>query len=255
MTTSRLVRRSVAAFAAATAAAALAFVPAGSAQADVAGLYRAIGNADASYTGPTLGGACNLAVPGSDSVQSAQKHFSHGTRSASVNLDATFVSSDDPADTTRVKGHVDSTLTLRKHNKDLQSFALGVGGTVSVHHAVSGSLCSASGTVAGVTQVTFTEHKVGRFTLTRDTKKPNSVSEVALVNVKTRKIVSFDIFIGSQSHETSRALLKPGTYELIQTEAGITAGQSGILSKSGAPRTAKAALTIHLSGEFKPVKR
>jgi hypothetical protein len=254
MTTSRLARRSVAVLAATGATAALAFVPAGSAQADVAGLYGAIGSANATYTGTTVGGACNLAVPGSDSVDSPVRHFSHGTRAASVNLDATFISSDNPADTTRVKGHVDSTLTLKKHNKDLQSFALGVGGTVSVHHAVSGSLCSASGTVAGATQVTFTEHRKGWFTLTRDTRKPNSVSEVALVNLKTQKIVSFDIFIGSQSHETSRALLKPGKYELIQTEGGITAGENGLFLKSGAPRTARATLTIHISGEFKPVK-
>ncbi len=254
MTTSRLVRRSVAAVAATGAAAALAFVPAGSAQARVAGLYAAIGTADANYTGTTVGGACNLAVPGSDSVESPVKHFGHGTRTASVNLDASYISSDNPADTTRVKGHVDSTLTLRKHNRDLRSFALGVGGAVSVHHAVSGSLCSTSGTVAGVTQVTFTEHKKGWFTLTRDTKKPNSISEVALINVKTQKIVSFDIFVGSQSHGTSRALLKPGKYELVQTEAGITAGENGIFLKAGAPRTAKAKLTIHISGEFKPVK-
>jgi hypothetical protein len=108
--------------------------------------------------------------------------------------------------------------------------------------------------VAGATQVTFTEHRKGWFTLTRDTRKPNSVSEVALVNLKTQKIVSFDIFIGSQSHETSRALLKPGKYELIQTEGGITAGENGLFLKSGAPRTARATLTIHISGEFKPVK-
>lgn len=254
MTTSSIVRRSVAAFAATGAAAALAFVPAGSAHADVAGLYAAIGSASADYTGTTVGGDCNLAVPGTDSVESPVKHFTHGTRAASVNLDATFTSSDNPADTTRVKGHVDSTLTLKKHNKDLQSFSLGVGGTVSVHHAVSGSLCNASGTVAGVTQVTFSEHKKGWFTLTRDTKKPNSVSEVALVNLKTQKLVSFDVFMGSQSHETSRALLKPGKYEITQTEAGITAGQGGIFLKSGAPRAAKAKLSIHISGEFKPVK-
>jgi type 1 fimbria pilin len=254
MTTSSFVRRSVAAFAATGAAAALAFVPAGSAQADVAGLYAAIGNSNVNYTGTTMGGACNLAVPGSDSVESAEKHFSHGTRAASVNLDATYISSDNPADTTRVRGHVDSTLTLKKHNKDLQSFALGVGGTVSVHHAVSGSLCSAQGTVAGVTQVTFTEHKKGWFTLTRDTKKPNSVAEVALVNIKTQKLVSFDVFVGSQSHQTSRALLKPGKYELTQTEAGISAGDQGLFLKSGAPLAAKAKLSIHISGEFKPVK-
>lgn len=171
-----------------------------------------------------------------------------------MNLDATYTSTDNPSDTVRVKGHVDSTLTLKKHNRDLQSFALGVGGNVSVHHAVSGSLCSAQGTVAGVTQVAFTEHKKGWFTLTRDTKKPNSVVQVILVNLQTQKVVSFSVFEGSQSHETSRALLKPGQYELAQTEAGITAGDNGIFLKSGAPRTAKAQLSIHLSGEFKPVK-
>jgi len=253
MTTSRLVRRSVAVFAATGAAAALSFIPA-SAQADVAGLYAAIGSSNAQYTGTTVGGTCNLAVPDSDSAESPVKHCSHGTRTASVNLDATYTSSDNPSDTTRVKGHVDSTLVLKKHNQDLQSFALGVGGTVAVHHAVSGSLCQVSGTVAAVTQVTFTEHKKGWFTLTRDTKKPNSVAEVALVNLKTQKVVSFDVFIGSQSHQTSRALLKPGKYELIQTEAGIQAGDGGLFLKSGAPLTAKATLTIHISGEFKPVK-
>jgi type 1 fimbria pilin len=255
MTTSRLVRRSVAVFAATGAAAALSFVPAGSAQADVAGLYAAIGSSNVNYTGTTVGGECTLAVPDSDSVESPIRHFSHGTRAASVNLDATYTSSDNPSDTVRVKGHVDSTLTLKKHNRDLQSFALGVGGTVSVHHSLSGSLCSAQGTVAAVTQVTFTEHKKGWLTITRDTRKPNSVVELVLVNLKTQKLVTFDIFSGSQSHETSRALLKPGKYELVQTEAGISAGQNGIFLKSGvAPRAARAKLTIHLSGEFKPVK-
>jgi len=253
MTTSRLVRRSVALFAATGAAAALSFVPTGNAQAAVAGMYQAIGNSNADYTGSTPGGDCTLAVPNSDQVESPVKNFSHGTRTASVNLDATYTSTDNPSDTVRVKGHVDSTLTLKKHNRDLQSFALGVGGNVSVHHAVSGSLCSAQGTVAGVTQVAFTEHKKGWFTLTRDTKKPNSVVQVILVNLQTQKVVSFSVFEGSQSHETSRALLKPGQYELAQTEAGITAGDNGIFLKSGAPRTAKAQLSIHLSGEFKPV--
>jgi len=252
MTTSRLVRRSVAVLAAAGAAAAMTFIPTGGADAAVQGMYVAIGSADVTYTG-TLGGSCDLSVPGSDSPQSAEKDFTHGTRRASVNLDATYTSSDNPSDTVRVKGHADSTLTLKKHRKDLQSFDFGVGGTVSIHHSVSGSSCSASGAVLGLTQVAFTEHRKGWFYLTRDTKKPNSVVEFILVNLTTGKLVQLDLFEGTQSHATSRALLKPGKYEILQTEAGISAGESGIFLKSGA-RAVRAKLTVKLHGEFKPSK-
>jgi hypothetical protein len=108
--------------------------------------------------------------------------------------------------------------------------------------------------VLGATMIEFTEHKKGYFYLTRDTKKPNSISECIIVNESTGKLVTLDLYSGDQSHETSRALMKPGTYEIFETEAGLSIDGSGLMLKS-APRAAKAKLTVHLSGEFKPSKK
>ena len=105
--------------------------------------------------------------------------------------------------------------------------------------------------MAGVAQLVFSEHRKGWFTITRDTTKPNSVVQFVLVNVKNGKLVTFSIFAGSRSHETSRALLKPGRYALAQLQAGVTSSQSGIFLKSP-DRAATTALSIHVKGEFTP---
>jgi hypothetical protein len=251
--TSTLFRRSVAVLATAGATVSLALLPAGGAHAVVKGMYAAGANADAQFVG-SGGGSCDVVVPGSDDPISPIHQFSHGTRHASVDLDATFVNSLDSTDSVRVKGHADTSLTLHRTHGDLTSFALGVGGNLSVQHSVAGSECQASGSVLGEMQVFFSEHKKGYLYVTRDTKKADSVSEFILVNAETDKLVTLDVYAGDQSHDTSRALLKPGKYEIIETEAGLSIGGSGILLRS-APREAKAKATVHLSGEFKPSKK
>ncbi len=254
MSTSIFVRRSAAVLAAAGAAAAMTLVPAGGANAAVAGMYGSFGSASADYTGADPAGTCNLVTPGSDSPESVVQNFTHGTRHSSVALDASYTSSTNAADTTRIQGRIDSTLTLKRHLGDLTSFALAAGGKASVHHSVAGSECAVTGGLAAAMQVTFTEHKKGYLSLTRDTTKPNSLVTFILVNTKTGKPVSFSLFEGAASHETSRALLKPGTYVIAQSQAGISVGGTGLLFKS-ASRVTKPSFNIHLKGTFKPLKK
>jgi hypothetical protein len=222
------------------------------AQASVQADFGAAANANADYTGPTLGGTCTLSsAPGTDNVSSSTATFGHGTRNRSVDLDATFASSDNPADTVRVRGHVSSTLTMRKKNRDLTSFDMATGGSVKVTHAVTNSNCAGSGVVLGEMQMAFTEHHKGWFYLTRDTKKPGSVTEFALVNLKSGKLVTLDFFAGTQSHSTSRALLKPGRYGFEIGVEAIEGGTQGITLKTAQPRTSKIAKTLTVHGEFK----
>lgn len=254
MTMTTLLRRSGAVLTAAGVAAALTFLTPTTANAAVNAQYAAIGSAYANYDGPTMGGSCDLSA-GDNSVQSSIATFSDGTKRRSVNLDATFAASDNPADTTRVRGHIDSKLTLERKHRDLRSFELAAGGKVSITHSISGSSCVAQGTVSGVTQTIFTEHKKGWLYITHETHKANSAIAVIVINVKTGKLVTLDFFQGTKSQSTSRALLKPGKYALAETQAGISVGGIGLLLAKGAPRAAKAKLTISVSGEFKPIKK
>lgn len=250
MSTSRYVRRSVAVVASVGVTAALTLVPS-SAQAKVAGLYAAAGFASATFVG-SGGGSCDLtSAPGSNNVQSPVRHFNHGTKNASADLKATFTNSLDTSDKVTVKGHVDSSLTLKRKHHDLSAFELTVGGSVKINHTVTGSQCRATGDVVGEMAVTFTEHKKGFLTVTRDTKKPSSVVELVLENAKTGQEVAFEVYVGGPSHFVSRALLKPGTYRIDEAEAGIVGG--ALLTKSAA-RSTKVAQTVHLSGVFTPKK-
>jgi hypothetical protein len=251
MATRRHLHRTVALLASAGATAALTLVPNAGAYAAVQGLYIAGGNAGADFVG-SGGGTCDV-TSGSDSVQTGIRSFDHGTKRASADLRATFTNSLDPSDKVTVKGHVDSSLTLKKKHNDLSTFALTVGGTIAVNHTVTGSQCRGSGQVFGATQVAFTEHKKGWLYLTRDTKKPNSFVEFILINTRTGQAVALDFFQGSRSHVTTRARLKPGTYEVSQNEAGLAIGAGGILMKSQA-LSARAAQTVHLTAQFKPNK-
>jgi hypothetical protein len=252
MTTSRFVRRSVAVLASAGATVSLALIPAGGAHAAVHGMYAAFGDAEANFSG-SGGGDCNLSA-GDSSALSPVHHFTHGTKHSSVDLDATFTNSLDSSDSVRVKGHADTALTLHRKRGDLTSFALAAGGKLAVQHSTSGSQCVGSGSVGAETVVDFSEHHKGYLYLTRDTKKPNSFSTYFLINVDTDKLVTVSFFEGGQSHSTSRALLKPGRYELAETELGVSIGEGGILAKSSG-RDSKAKLTVNLTGEFKPSKK
>jgi hypothetical protein len=153
-----------------------------------------------------------------------------------------------------VKGHADTSLTLHRTHGDLTSFALGVGGNLSVQHSVAGSECQASGSVLGEMQVFFSEHKKGYLYVTRDTKKPADFTEYVLINTDTEKLVSLDFFQGGQSHQTNRALLKPGHYAIEEGELGLSVGGSGISGRSGT-LDAKAKATVTLVGQFKPSKK
>ena len=252
MFTRRHVHRSVALLASAGATAALTLSPLAGADAAVHAEYAATGSAQASYVGPTSGGSCDLTSGVSNPVGQIRS-FSNGTRHSSVDLSATFTSSDNSSDTTKVKGHADTSLTLERKGGDLASFAVSAGGSLTVKHAVAGSACQGSGeVVANLPQLVFTEHKKGWLYLTRSTKKPNSFTEFILVNEATMSAVSLDVFQGAASHVTSRALLKPGTYLIEQTLAGIAIGSAGLLKSATLTKTV--AQTVHLQGQFKPVK-
>jgi hypothetical protein len=251
MTKSTLIRRSAAVLTSAGVAAALTLLTPVNANAAVHGMYGAIGQANADYDGPTIGGDC-LLTDGDDSTSSSVANFSDGTKRRGVNLDATFTSTDSINDRVRVRGHLDSKLTLNKKHKDLQSFEMAVGGTVKVNHSISGSACDASGAVLAETQTVFTEHKKGWFYLTHDVRKPNSVIEVELVNVDNGKIVSLHVYLGDHSHATSRAKLKPGRYGVLAV-AGVTVGNNIGIGLAKPSLRSKANLTTTITGKFKAI--
>jgi len=254
MSTSMYVRRSVAVLAGAGAAAAL--VPAGVAQAQVQAVYAAGGSANAAFVG-SGGGDCTLiSAPDSDNVLSTPVQFTHGTKHASANLSATFQNSLNLGDKVHVKGHTDSTLTVKRQpNRDLSSFDLTAGGSMKITHTVIPSQCHGSGVMGGLIEETlFTEHKKGWFYLTRDTKSPNSESDFTLYNETKGHEVFFDMYAGGASHATSRALLKPGSYAVVDTIAAVTAGGIQLEAKT-AQRSTRVTQTVELNGQFKPLKK
>jgi hypothetical protein len=252
MLTRRHVHRSLALLASAGATTALSLVPSAGAHAAVHAQYAAVGQADASYRGPTSGGTCDL-TSGNDDIVGHISTFSHGTRRSSVNLGATFTSSDNSSDQVKVKGHADTSLTIKRKHNDLSAFALTAGGSLTVKHTVAGSACEGSGSVLAVLpELAFTEHKKGWLYLTRDTKQANSFTELILVNTKTDEAVSLDVYQGTKSHVTSRALLKRGSYVIEESEGGLAIGSTGILKTAALTKTA--AQTVHIQGKFKPTK-
>jgi hypothetical protein len=254
MTTSLFVRRSVAVLASAGAATALTLVPQAGAHAAVKAEYFATATANAQYTG-TGGFTCDLtSAPGSDDVTSSTAAFTHGTKRRSATANATFTNSGVPTDTVKVKSHVDSALTVKKHGRDLSSLTMTAGGSVKITHSIFNSDCRASGEAVGIAQpVTFTEHKKGWLYLTRSTKKPNSITELVVENAKTMKIVSVEVYEGSgHTHSTVRALLKPGKYIMVAA-AGAFGGGTGILKSASRVSKTKASMTVH--AEFKPIKK
>jgi hypothetical protein len=251
MLTRKHVHRSVALLASAGATAALALAPAG-AHANTQAEYAAVGEAQAHYEGPTSGGTC-LLTSGSDDRIGQIHTFSHGTKRSSVSLSGTFTSSDNSSDQAKVKGHIDTSLTVKRKHNDLSAFAITAGGTLSVSHTRAGSACQATGSMlAEVPELQFTEHKKGTLTITRDTKKPNSFTELILVNETSGNAVVLDVFQGTKSHVVSTATLKPATYDIEESEIGLAIGNTGIFKSSAL--SSRATQTVHLSGQFKPAK-
>jgi hypothetical protein len=232
-------------------AAAVAWLPAGGAYAGVKAQYAAAGNASASYVG-SGGGTCDLKAGDNDSPQTTPVTFSDGTKKASVALDATYINSLNTADTVRVKGKIDTKLSVNKVGKDLKSFDFGAGGSVKILHSISTSDCAASGSVLGESVVQFTEHKKGWFYLTRDTSTPNTASIFALVNLKNGQLKTLDFYEGDKSHATSRAWLKPGQYGIEEMQVGFVLSETGGPFRSGTPLKRALSLTTTLHGAFKP---
>jgi hypothetical protein len=250
MTTRTFVHRSVAILAATGTAATLALLPS-SGQAAVHVTYLAVASSDVDYIGPTVGGTCNLT--GSDDVEATPSTFTHGSRAKKSSINAHYTSSDNSADRTTIKGTINSRMTVKKAHNDLRSFELKTGGSLKISHDVSGSACKVSGeAVAGTTSMVFTEKKKGTFTLTRDVKVPNSLSEFFLINATTGDPVVLDLSQSpGTSHATYTAKLKPGKYA-IQAVAGLTAGGAFVLKS--AQRTQKVSLKNDLRAVFTPKK-
>jgi hypothetical protein len=253
MPTSTFVRRSMAVLASGGAATALALVPATGAHAQVKAEFLGVGSADASFVG-SGGGDCNL-TSGDGDVTTTPVTFSHGSKTAKVSLNATYTNSLDSSDAVTVKASATTTLTLKRAHGNLSSFDLATGGKATISHTVAPSQCRASVLIGGgIGEALFTESKKGYLYFTRDTKQ-NAFTVFVLINTKTDEPVAEEVFAGDQSHSTSRALRKPGKYELEETETAITAGGGELALKSESPRTAKVTRTVHLSGQFKPIKK
>ena len=255
MTTSRLVRRSVAVLAAAGAGAALTLIPVGSAQAAVQGQFLAVANAQANYTGSVTGGSCDLtSAVGSDQVQSPIKTLTAtGSKKAAVALNATFTNSENSLDTVTVKGQYTSKVSMVKKHRDLSSMQLAGDGHLAVTHSLtSGSECSGGGLAAGETEIAFTEHHAGKLVVTRDTVK-SALAVIAILNAKTGKLVTLDEFEGDQSHAVSKTNLKPGQYVILEAISGIFVGSAGVGFKTGSAPS-KAALHTTLKVVFTPKK-
>jgi len=228
---------------------ALTMLP-GAAHAGVITQYAAFASSESQYTGSTTGVTCDLSA-GSDNELSGIAKFAHGTKRRSVTLRSTYTRSDDSTDRVKVRGHLDSSMTLRRAGRDLRSFALTAGGSLSVSHAISGSSCDVQARVAAGTEgFRFTEHHGGWLYLTRDTRKPDSFMSYELINAKSGHVLAFETFQGTKSHQVSRTRLKPGTYRLEQIQVGLFVGQTFGILKS-APLTRTASQTLHLSGVFK----
>jgi hypothetical protein len=251
----RILHRSLAGLASAGAAASLALIPAAGAHAAVQATYVAGGSSDVDVVG-TAGNTCDLTSGvGSDSATSSTAMFGHGTKRRSVDLKATYTDSLNTADKVTVKGHVDSSLTIKRKHNDLSSFDLIADGSMKVTHTVAGSLCAGSGIMgAGVNEMRFTEKKKGWFSVTRNVKAPSSIAIYVLVNLDKGNVIALEEYQGGQSRFTNRALLKPGHYALEETEVGISIGGAGLFAKN-APLSAKIKKTLELQGQFKPLKK
>jgi hypothetical protein len=252
MSTRTFVHRSVAILAGTGAAAALALIPSAS-HATVQAAYVAAAETDANYIGPTSGGQCDLSSPASQH-ETTPVDFSHGTKRRSAQITAKYTSSDNGSDQVTVKGNVSSSLTLKKSHNDLRSLDLKTGGSVKISHTESGSACMGTAeALAGLEGMIFTEHKKGTFTLTRNMKQANSVSEFELVNAKTDQPVVLDVSSGAgTSHATFKAAIKPGTYE-IMAFCGVSSPGNVILKS--AQRTTKVSLRNEMLAVFTPAKK
>jgi hypothetical protein len=246
-----MMRRSVAMLASAGVTTAIALLPSAAAHASVKAEFQAEGEADASYVGPTAGGSCDL-TSGHDDVFSPGVTFHHGTKRQSVKLGATFTSSDNSADQVRVKGHVNSSLTVKRKGGGLSSLDLTADAAVTVSNTESGSACRGSGDLLGGIQLlNFTESKKGVLSIDYTTSKPQALIEFVVFSYKTEQSVMEVLNVGNHTHGTGQVTLKPGKYAIGETEVGAFGGS--VFAKR-ASLTHKTSRTVEVKAAFMPKK-
>jgi len=230
MINSALLKRSAALLATTASAAALTLIPASQAQALGPSGFVVSGNASADWTG-SGGGSCTLtSSPGSDEVSTTPVNFQHGTRSRTLDMAATFTNSLDSTDRVKVKGHMKSTLTLRKYgNGDFRLLDLAASASLTTTHTVTGSHCAGSGSIgSGMLTKPFKVSKRGKLAVSYQASNPQAIIEVVVVKASNgRSVVTLESF-GSHLKGSVGATLKPGQYVLLGAAVGVSTGQSGI---------------------------
>jgi hypothetical protein len=246
-----MLRRPVALLASAGVTTAIALLPSASAHAISEPTLEAAGNANAQYVGPTSGGSCDE-TSGDDDVTSPGVSFHHGTKHQSVNLGATFTSSDNSADQVKVKGHVTTALTIKRKGGGLSSLDFTAQAAVTISHTESGSACRGSGDMFGaIPLMNFSESKKGHLNIAYASSKPSALIEFLVFSYKTDEPVTEIVNVGDHTHGTAQVLLKPGKYAVAESEIGAFGGQ--LLGKSASLRH-KTAKTVEVKATFTPQK-
>lgn len=232
-------RRALALSATGVLAAGLAWLPAGPASATVAALFGAGGHAQ-------TGSSCTL-TSGDANPTDNTPLFSAGTKSRSVNLDATFTNTADPTDVVHASGHYSGSTTVEKKRGNLSSVVLSGRGSVSIDSAQgSSTACDPSAYVAVATQLQFDETSPGWLYVQRSTvDKPGLAETIFAKNTLTGAPVIFELYQGGRSNASTRGFLEPGTYA-GGIAVGLTAGNQIVLEKTQ-PRSS-ASVVFHRAG-------
>jgi hypothetical protein len=221
MSSSRSVRRALALTATGGLVAAVAWLPAAPANAAVQAQLLAVGEAGTSSN-------CTL-TSGDDNPQTQTPVFSHGQKSRSVDLDATFTNTGNSSDVVQMSGHYTGTVSVARKGTNLGSV----------------SLTDPTAEVLSVFESQFTESQKGWLYVERTTPAKAGVTELITQNTDTGAAVAFEIYQGGQSHALSRGYVTPGTFSGIMV-VGLTAGDTGVLLKR-AP-TSSLSMVFHKVG-------
>jgi hypothetical protein len=230
MINSALLKRSAALLATTASAAALTLIPASQAQALGPSGFVVSGNASADWTG-SGGGSCTLtSSPGSDEVSTTPVNFQRGTRSRTLDMAATFTNSLDSTDRVKVKGHLKSTLTLRKYgNGDFRLLNLAATGSLTTKHTVAGSHCAASGTMgSGILVKPFKVSKRGKLAVSYQAANPRAIVELVVVKASNGHSVVTLESVAGHLKGSAGAALKPGQYLMFVAAVGVYTGPSAI---------------------------
>jgi hypothetical protein len=184
--------------------------------------------------------------PGSDNPSSPVSNFSSGTKTHSVNLDASFANTGDASDTVEMIGHYASTLTVAKSGGSLTKAVMSGSGSVSVHRALgNATACAPQALVDGFSIASFTESKPGWMLVDRQTVAKQGLALAAVVHNGTGDTVAFDLWQGRASHATERGFVTPGSYQ-FELAVGLTAGVVPPLLKS--PPKTTVSMAFHPAG-------